>query len=546
MSSSLPTITADERPLAGCERSSARAAGIQPVAHEEKNDARHQEEEFRLHVAVPYTDVETVEQDEQSQDLQQLREVEHGVLLQECNQGDAQPSVARWRRVPLRPGSGHEAGAYVICCNETAGAVYDRRRARRQRRTHLRLQRIAGRSIPHPAWIAAAIALGVTMGPAGPARAGEGIGWWDSQRKGANCQSSRVEATYWRAASAAGIEFVRLAPDGWKAAGRDFLIGNADRFEALPQADVAELRRVLDDAQAADVRVVLTMFSLPGARWKQNNGDRDDARLWHEAPYQVQAAAFWRQLAARLHDHPAIAGYDPLNEPHPERAFGYESPDDTDFVAWSDSAAGTPADLDAFNRSIVAAIRAADPTTPIFLEGGFHANPEGLARLLPLDDPAVLYSFHFYEPWNYTTFRVNRGRYAYPGRMPGGWDGPTSAWTAEELHARVRCVVEWQRTHDVPSRRVAALEFGVDRRVDGAQAYLQDLVATLNSNDWHWAFYAFRQDGAWGGMDYELGTGPQDPRIWDAESRGEPVERFKKRRDNPLWRVLAREFRPRR
>jgi hypothetical protein len=391
-----------------------------------------------------------------------------------------------------------------------------------------------------------AFTIEFAVAASGPSRAGEGIAWWDVQRKGANCQNTRVDATYWQAAGAAGIEFVRLVPDGWKGEGRDFLLGDANRFEALPERDVAALRQVLDDANAAGVRVVLTMFSLPGARWKQNNGDRDDARLWHDARYHAQAAEFWQQLAARLHDHPAIAGYDPLNEPHPERGFGFEAPTDEDFTAWSDSAAGTPADLDAFNRAIVAAIRHVDPTTPIFLEGGFHANPEGLARLRPLDDPAVLYSFHFYEPWNYTTFRANRGRYAYPARMPSGWDGATSAWTAEELRARVQCVVEWQRTHKIPSRRVAALEFGVDRRVDGAQAYLQDLVATLNTSDWHWAFYAFRQDGAWGGMDYELGTGPQDPRIWDAESRGENVERFKKRRDNPLWRMLAREFTPRR
>jgi hypothetical protein len=37
-----------------------------------------------------------------------------------------------------------------------------------------------------------------------------------------------------------------------------------------------------------------------------------------------------------------------------------------------------------------------------------------------------------------------------------------------------------------------------------------------------------------------LGTDPVDPRIWNAENRGEDLERYKRRHDNPLWRVLTR------
>ena len=57
------------------------------------------------------------------------------------------------------------------------------------------------------------------------------------------------------------------APDKWQGAGRDFLLGDADAYEGIPPADLAELRRVLDDAHAADLRVVLTTLSLPGARY---------------------------------------------------------------------------------------------------------------------------------------------------------------------------------------------------------------------------------------------------------------------------------------
>ncbi|WP_264377597.1 hypothetical protein [Wolbachia endosymbiont (group B) of Philonthus cognatus] len=54
------------------------------------------------------------------------------------------------------------------------------------------------------------------------------------------------------------------------------------------------------------------MLSLPGSRWKQNNNDKDDLRLWSDQAFQKQAAKFWQDLAKELKDHPAIVGYNIL------------------------------------------------------------------------------------------------------------------------------------------------------------------------------------------------------------------------------------------
>ena len=162
--------------------------------------------------------------------------------------------------------------------------------------------------------------------------------------------------------------------------------------------------------------------------------------------------------------------------------------------------------------------------------------------LVPIAEPAILYAFHGYGPWTYVTFRANKERYSYPDRMPGGWDGPTEAWTLENVRGMVSPVLDWMERHEIPAWRIVASEFGVDRRVGGAQAYLADLIRVFNENDWHWSFYAFRGDGAWSGMDYELGTEPIPWRIWEAEERGEDISRFKRRHDNPLWNVIQREL----
>ncbi|MDA2929898.1 hypothetical protein MYX84_08125 [Acidobacteria bacterium AH-259-O06] len=126
--------------------------------------------------------------------------------------------------------------------------------------------------------------------------------------------------------------------------------------------------------------------------------------------------------------------------------------------------------------------------------------------------------------------------------MPAGWDGPTESWTIGNIRDHLASVALWARHHAIPANRIIASEFGVDRRVDGAKEYLSDVTKVLNENGWHWAFYAYRGDGAWGGMDYELGTGRLDPRIWDAVDRGEDPEMYKKRHDNPLWQIIKREF----
>lgn len=55
------------------------------------------------------------------------------------------------------------------------------------------------------------------------------------------------------------------------------------------------------------------------------------------------------------------------------------------------------------------------------------------------------------------------------------------------MRERVAPVVSWARARGIPPSRIVAAEFGVDRRVGGAQPYLEDLVRVLNEHGWHWA-----------------------------------------------------------
>lgn len=289
--------------------------------------------------------------------------------------------------------------------------------------------------------------------------------------RGANWFNAEPTKAWLAAAREKRIRLVRLAPDKWKAAGRDFLVGDCDRFTEIPAADLRTLITWLDAAHEHGIGIVLTMLSLPGSRWRQNNGMKDDLRIWREPMYLDQSARFWAELAGRLKDHPAVVAIDPLNEPHPERA----------------QRGGA---IQGFHERMMEAIRGAGYRRTIVIEPGDYASTAAFARLAPVKDPEVLYSFHCYDPYEYTTKRLNKGR-PYPGR--------------KVLVEALAPVVAWQKRHGVPAERIYCGEFGCSRSVPGAAQYLEDLVALLEEQRWHWSFYAFRED-TWKEMDYEFGS----------------------------------------
>lgn len=385
------------------------------------------------------------------------------------------------------------------------------------------------------------VSLVVLISSNAPA-ANEKLAFWDVQRKGANGGATNPDE-WFKAAANAGIEFVRLAPVTWEAQGRDFLLGDADNFTAIHEPDYVQLKNALDFAHRHGIKIELTMFSLPGARYRQDNDYKFDYRLWTDEKYQEQALAFWKELARRLKGHPAIVAFNPLNEPHPARKDGFEDSNTEGFEQWLERNKDTAADLNRFNRRMVKAIRSVDSETPIILNCWFHSSPVGFRYLEPVEDNAVLYAFHFYDPWVFTTYRVNKERFSYPDKMPVAGSDATKPWTRADIQKRIQPVIDWAKRFNVPASRITAEEFGCDRRVVGAKSYLEDIIDEFNKHKWHWAFYAFRSSD-WDGLDYELGTEKLNWQYWQQREKGIAHEALIKRHDNPLWDVLKHQFTP--
>ena len=149
------------------------------------------------------------------------------------------------------------------------------------------------------------------------------LSFWDTQRRGANFFNNVEIQERWEAARRFGIEVVRLAPNKWlngrpEARRGDFLLGRPDGSGAWEPKDLALLKHVLDMAEKAGIKVVVTMLSLPASRWKEHNGGVEERAIWKDFARQDEAIAFWRRLASELKDHPAVVGFNIRNEPSPE------------------------------------------------------------------------------------------------------------------------------------------------------------------------------------------------------------------------------------
>ncbi len=360
-----------------------------------------------------------------------------------------------------------------------------------------------------------------------PAVAQPKIAFWDSPRHGANLFNQVELKERLTAARQAGVEFVRLAPNKWlngrpESRRGDFLLGRPEAFASLDPNDLALLIHVLDDAEATGLKVVLTMLSLPGSRWSQHNGGVQEFSLWRDFARQEQAIECWRQLATVLKDHPAVVGYNLLNEPCPERATRPRLADwfTGDYEAWQAKARSTPADLSRFYAKAVRAIRRIDRDTPVILDSGFYATPWAFKVLQPVSDANTLYSFHFYEPFAFTNHR-NKGRFVYPGMIPTGEgdEPPMEEWNRARMTSFLEPVKQWQARWQIPTGRILVGEVGVCRLNEGAAKYLDDALTVFSEQGWHWAFYSFREDN-WDLMDYELGTARPIAAYWQALEAG--------------------------
>lgn len=361
------------------------------------------------------------------------------------------------------------------------------------------------------------------------AYADTGMDFWKTPRHGANSFNRLPpDDEYLTALRQYGATWVRLSWDKWQADDRDFLLGNADDYTGLNPADLNVLRDTLARAHRAGLKVVITPLSLPGMRWSQNNQGRFDDRLWRDKEYWRQSEKYWRDLAGALKGHPAIAAYNLVNEPAPEKVTGLaEHAEPSEMTAWYARHRGSARDLPAFYEKLISAVREEDRSTPVMVDAGWYAAADAFSYWPgALSDARVLYSFHMYEPYSATSAPnlKRRPMYEYPGEVP--FAAGVEYWDAGRVKNYLEGPVRWASEHNIPADRLVMGEFGCIRVLLGCRQYLEDVLQAADAVSMHWAFYAFRED-SWDAMDYELGTAPVPYSYWEnvSENRRDSLKR---------------------
>jgi aryl-phospho-beta-D-glucosidase BglC (GH1 family) len=189
----------------------------------------------------------------------------------------------------------------------------------------------------------------------------------------------------------------------------------------------------------------------------------EDRQVELDPAWQEAFVRFWGLLAGRLSEFdPDRTLLELINEPVFE---------------------GREGEWDRLNARLAAAIRQAAPEHTMVTSGPNWGGIRGLRRLKLLEDPNVVYSFHFYEPFPFThqgaTWSSEEVKplreVPYPSSpeavasmLEGLSEHPRSRamlerygaqrWNGERLAAEFQQAVDWGRTHGVP---LYCGEFGV-------------------------------------------------------------------------------------
>ncbi len=248
-------------------------------------------------------------------------------------------------------------------------------------------------------------------------------------------------------------------------------------FEYL-EAGFRRLDQALDWCARHGLYVILDFHAVPG--WHNPDWHSDNAHvhilLYQHKLFQDRFVGLWEQMARRYKDHPALAGYDLMNEPLTR--LEYEQYD-ASYYDWEA--------LNAVYRRAAAAIRQIDSQHILFVEGdNFACEFDGLD--VTFDDNLVV-STHNYMP-------PTGGGKPYPGEIDGLYWNRDIVAAEFGMHSGTRLAFK----HRKP---IFVGEFGVwyagyPEAVAYRAAALDDQLGVFDSAGVHWAIWTWKDIASMG------------------------------------------------
>jgi len=229
------------------------------------------------------------------------------------------------------------------------------------------------------------------------------------------------------------------------------------------------LENVLKWAQARGMKICIDLHSFPGGL---RASDRE-TNMFFDERWADAFVETWRRIATRVNGHPAIYGYDLINEPK-----------QTTFA---------PISYWEVQRLAAEAIRAIDPCTAIVVESNMAASAGTFRYLSPLAMDNVIYQIHFYGPMEFTHQGVASYARKQKGEIPF-WPDPSKGWDRDYIRRAVKQARLFQERHQC---RIYVGEFSAVGYAPGADQWIRDAISVFEEYGWDWTYHAFREWAGW-------------------------------------------------
>jgi hypothetical protein len=232
----------------------------------------------------------------------------------------------------------------------------------------------------------------------------------------------------------------------------------------MPEQDIRYAERILTRGERQGFRVVLVLLATP---W----GNESD--YWASDGLKADIVKKWGQLARRLKSYPALQAYDLINEPVVPQALPGRSAQ----AQWHELA-----------EAIARELRTEDPDTPLVVEPTPWGLPSSFWRTESLGMPGLVYSFHFYEPHEFT-------RQGLAGQ-PTAMTYPDKGWDKSRLSKAMDEARRFAARHKVP---MFVGEFSCVRWAPAGSCprYLADAISLFEAEGWSWTYHCWRCYQGW-------------------------------------------------
>lgn len=230
-----------------------------------------------------------------------------------------------------------------------------------------------------------------------------------------------------------------------------------EQWVKMIKEKVDNLGKVLDAGKKYDIKVIVDLHSSLGRPFLCSKKGQQ---------YFIE---IWKKIATKYKGHPAIYGYDLLNEPN-SKYLGKGLP------SWPELA-----------QKAIRVIRAIDPKVPIIVESDRTSSPVMLQYLPKFNTDNIIYSIHVYNPGS-LTHQLNRKQKSFLGYPDKEWNRKTA-------------IVDFlQPARDFQLRtgaRIYVGEFSCARWVPGAAEYIKDCTDVFDKYGWDWTYHSYRESDVW-------------------------------------------------